>query len=1278
MYRFFRRTDSALREVCFYVATSAALTSEELSVLTWLLAETFEPELFRERTFLKEAEVNEDRVFEVGPRLSFATPFSTNAVAICHACGLTKVTRVERSRRQGRQPLPFDRMTEMIYQPTPLKSFGVDVPPAPVRIVPVLEEGPDALRAINRELGLGMDETDIMLYYDLFAKKMRRNPTDVECFQLGQANSEHSRHWVFRGKIVIDGVPMKETLFQVVKSTLAAHPEGSVIAFSDNSSAIRGWTTVSLTPVAPGEFSPFSTAPAVYDVLFTAETHNFPSGVAPRPGAETGTGGRIRDVQATGRGGLVVAGTTGYCVGGLRLSGYSIPGDDETCSFPDNLASPVEILIQASNGASDYGNKFGEPVVAGFCRHFDMRVYGGEERRAWLKPILFTGGIGFVRDEHAEKGEPKTGMAVVQIGGPAYRIGMGGGAASSMIQGENRAELDWNAVQRGDGEMERKMDRVVRACVEMGPKNPIVSIHDQGAGGPCNVLTELVHPAGGRIEIREIRCGDNTLSVLEIWGAEYQERNALLIHKDRLEEFQAICARERVACEVLGEITGDGQIFVHDSRDNSTPVNLNLGQILGDLPQKEYRSERPSRTLSPLRLPQLPLTELLQTVFKLPSVGSKGFLVHKVDRSVTGRVARQQCCGPLQLPVSDVAVIAGNEIVGVVANGEIIETPPGAATAIGEQPVKMLVNTRAGARMAVGEAITNLAAAVVRGGLEEVKCSANEMWAAKLEGEIACLYDAVDAMRHVMIEIGVAIDGGKDSLSMAAKVGKEIVKAPGQLVISLYGAMDDVRWVATPDLKSAGNPLLFIDLGSGKDRLGGSALAQAFGQIGDETPDIDDPKLLRAAFEAVQELIAKGFAISYHDRSDGGLATTLTEMAMAGGRGADIRIPQGINPVPYLFSEELGMVVECWLDKLNEVAEILAEHGVPSTLIGYTTAEEKFIIRQGSAELLSAPVSTVLTWWERTSDELEHLQMSPECAKEQARGHAERKTPYYHLTFRPKRTPETVLARTEKPKVAILREEGSNGDREMAAAFYSAGFEPWDVTMTDLLGGQDLDRFRGVAFVGGFAYADVLDSAKGWAGTIRFNPKLREMFEQFRKRPDTFSLGVCNGCQLMALLGWVPWSGLEDVLQPRFIRNRSERFESRWATVRIEPSPAIMLRGMEGSVLGVPVAHGEGRLHCSEPRLITKLGLEHLAPMVFVDSGGRPTERYPENPNGSPLGITALCDPTGRHLAMMPHPERAFQLWQWHWEPEDWKGRITASPWLQMFQNAREWCEKNQ
>jgi phosphoribosylformylglycinamidine synthase len=555
-------------ENCFYIEVSAPPDPQELSILQWLLAETFEPEKLTAASHFRPGNLE---VIEVGPRLNFETAFSTNAVAICHSCGLRKVLRLERSRRcvlpkdQHRDAFlaaHHDRMTECPY-PVPLESFETGLVPEKVVPVPILEKGIEALRTINLELGLGMDSWDLSFYYDLFARTFRRNPTNVECFQLAQANSEHSRHWFFKGKLVIDGAAAPETLMEIIKSTLRAHPANSVIAFKDNSSAIRGYEIVTILPAAPGTSSAFTLWKGPYDLIFTAETHNFPSGVAPFPGAETGTGGRIRDVHATGRGSLFIAGTAGYCVGNLNLEGFLIPGEDRSFAYPGNLASPIQILIGESNGASDYGNKFGEPLIQGFTRAFGMRLPDGS-RREWVKPIMFTGGVGQLDARHLQKGEPRKGMLVIQIGGPAYRIGIGGGAASSMIQGENKEELDFSAVQRGDAEMEQKMNRVIRACVEMGDRNPIVSIHDQGAGGPCNVLTELVDPAGGRIEIRNITLGDKTMSVLEIWGAEYQERTALLLNLDRLAEFRAICTREKVTCEVLGEVTGDGRIVVHD------------------------------------------------------------------------------------------------------------------------------------------------------------------------------------------------------------------------------------------------------------------------------------------------------------------------------------------------------------------------------------------------------------------------------------------------------------------------------------------------------------------------------------------------------------------------------------------------------------------------------------------------------------------------------------------------------------------------------------------
>ncbi|MGE5190373.1 MAG: phosphoribosylformylglycinamidine synthase [Gemmatimonadota bacterium] len=1264
-------------ESCFNVETSAPLTEEEAGTLRWLLAETFEPDRIARESFL-----GAGGVVEVGPRMNFTTAWSTNAVSVCRACGLEKVTRIERSRRYrliadpgaGNPPaellLPevHDRMTECPY-PVPLETFETGIAPEPVHVVPLIEEGIPALERINARLGLGLDAWDIDYYHDLFVKDLRRDPTDVEVFDLSQSNSEHSRHWFFRGKLVIDGTRIRETLMRIVKAPLAANPANSVIAFRDNSSAIAGYRIPTIVPEHPGRPSRFRRTNVRYHIIFTAETHNFPSGVAPFPGAETGTGGRIRDVQATGRGGLVVAGTAAYCVGNLRIPGYRLPWEDRAFRYPDNLASPLRIEIEASNGASDYGNKFGEPVVQGFTRSLGLRLPDGE-RREWVKPIMFTGGIGQMDARHVEKGTPETGMLVTKIGGPAYRIGLGGGAASSMIQGENVAELDFNAVQRGDAEMEQKVNRVIRACVEMGDRNPVVSIHDQGAGGNCNVVKEIIYPAGARIGIRQIQSGDATLSVLELWGAEYQEQNALLVRPGSAALFEAMCRREKVPCAFIGTITGDGRIVLHDETDGSTPVDLDLEKVLGDMPQKKFRLDRIPPKLAPLALPRnLAVRAALDRVLRLVSVGSKRFLTNKVDRSVTGLVARQQCAGPLQLTVSDVAVIAQSHF-GLT----------GAAIAVGEQPVKTLIDPAAMARLTVGEALTNLVWARISR-LRDVKCSGNWMWAAKLPGEGARLYDAAAALRDILIALGIAIDGGKDSLSMAAKVGDgataETVKAPGTLVISAYAPCPDVTKVATPDIKRPGRSrLLFIDLAGGRNRLGGSALAQVYNQVGDESPDVDDPRLLARAFEAVQGLVAKGLVLAGHDRSDGGLVTTLLEMAFSGNCGLAIEA-DGAAAFPFLFSEELGLVVEYLPKDEKAIASRLARAKVPCRVLGATTAAKRIRVRVGGRTVLDEDMRVLRSAWEETSHRLERLQADPGCAAQERRNVYDRPGPSYRLTFAPRPAPASALRRRVKPAVAVVREEGSNGDREMTSAFHQAGFEAWDVTMTDLLEGTiDLARFRGIAFPGGFSYADVLDSAKGWAGVIRYNPGVDERFRAFYERPDTFSLGVCNGCQLMALLGWVPWRGTPDADRPRFIHNLSGRFESRFSTVRIYPSPAVMLRGMAGSTLGVWVAHGEGRAYFPKKAILRKVESLSLAPVRYVDDRGAPTMRYPFNPNGSARGIAALCSPDGRHLALMPHPERTFLSWQWPWMPEGWRKTLKASPWLRMFLNAREWCER--
>jgi phosphoribosylformylglycinamidine synthase len=1281
-------------EFCFNIAATESLSGEEMRLLRWLLTETFEPEKFSDKSFLAHHPTRfaHHTVVEVGPRMNFTTAWSTNAVSVCHACSLSKITRIERSRRYHLDladntpitkaeeaafiSLVHDRMTECPY-PKPLKTFETGIKPEPVRMVPLIEQGRAALEKINREMGLGLDDWDLDYYTNLFVKDIKRNPTNVECFDLSQSNSEHSRHWFFRGKLIVDGKEIPGNLMKIVKATYDANPNNSVIAFSDNSSAIIGRDITTLIPETVGKPSAFRASQRKYHIIFTAETHNFPSGVAPFPGAETGTGGRIRDVQATGTGGLVVAGTAAYCVGNLRIPGYELPWEDATYSYPTNLASPLQIEVEASNGASDYGNKFGEPVIQGFTRSFGLRLPDGE-RREWLKPIMFSAGVGQMDSRHTNKTEAAKDMLVVKIGGPAFRIGMGGGAASSMIQGENIAELDFNAVQRGDAEMEQKMNRVIRACVELGERNPIQSIHDQGAGGNCNVVKEIVHPAGAKIDIRKIQVGDKTLSVLEIWGAEYQEQNALLLKPEHEGLFRSLCDREKVPVAIIGTITGDGYIVLYDEINQTTPENLELAKVLGDMPQKIFKLDRQKRMLKPLEFPQgLTVRSALDRVLRLVSVGSKRFLTNKVDRSVTGLIAQQQCAGPLQLAVSDVAVIAQSHF-GLT----------GAAISIGEQPIKELINPAAMARMSVGEALTNIVWARVSG-LGDIRCSANWMWAPKIPGEGARLYDAAIAMRDVMIELGMAVDGGKDSLSMAAKVtnpdgSHETVKSPGTLVISTYVTCPDITKTVTPDIKAPGkSKLLFIDLGLGKNRLGGSALAQVFGQAGNTSPDLDDPLLLARAFDAVQQLVSDELILAGHDRSDGGLVTTLLEMAFAGNCGIDVELgsDEPGDEISLLFSEELGMVIEYLPSHEAQIISVLYKAALPYQVIGTTIPEKHIVI---SLRTLNAERRTILSEnmlilrdiWEETSHQLDLLQRNPGNIREERKNIYDRTGPTFAISYAPKPTGISVMNRKDKPKIAVMREEGSNGDREMASAFFLAGFEPWDVTVTDLLEGRvTLDRFRGVVFVGGFSYADVLDSAKGWAASLRFNKKVWDQLEKFYHRPDTFSLGVCNGCQLMALLGWVPWRGIADEFQPRFVHNTSGRFESRFSTVRILRSPSIMLQGMEDSVLGIWVAHGEGRAYFPDENMFKEC--EHgLAPVRYVDDGSKITESYPFNPNGSPAGIAGLCSPDGRHLAMMPHPERSVLTWQWGWMPGDLKKSLSASPWLTMFQNARTWCEK--
>jgi phosphoribosylformylglycinamidine synthase len=757
---------------------------------------------------------------------------------------------------------------------------------------------------------------------------------------------------------------------------------------------------------------------------------------------------------------------------------------------------------------------------------------------------------------------------------------------------------------------------------------------------------------------------------LEIWGAEYQENNALLIRASDKEVFEAIAERENCPIRILGEVTGDGRVVVRDSKDNSTPVDLPLELVLGKMPQKTFVDNHRSDKLEPLMIPEGTSVEsALDRVLRLLSVGSKRFLVHKVDRSVSGLCAQQQCVGPLQLPLADVAVTAHSHF-GIT----------GTAVACGEQPIKGLIDSSAMARMTVAEAMTNIMWAKISS-IEDIKASGNWMYAAKLPGEGAKMYDACEALRDALLTLGAGIDGGKDSLSMACVCGDEVVKAPGELTLTCYVTCPDITKTITPDLKcpDGGSRLLFVDLGCSKARLGGSSLAQVYGQVGNESPDIENFELLKTAVHVTQGLIDDRLILAGHDRSDGGLVVTLLEMAFAGNCSIDISLPPSeSNEFAVLFNEEAGFVIEVASAEVAAVVEAYAKAGVPIADIGKPFAGNTINITVGSGgSVVSGNTAVWRDVWESTSFQLEKRQRDPSCVAQEEAGLKLRRAPEWSLTFVPEPTEPSLLESRKKHKVAIIRQEGSNGDREMISAFYAAGLDPWDVTVSDLVSGRvSLDQFRGIVFVGGFSYADVLDSAKGWAGVIKFNSNVLDQFERFRHRKDTFSLGVCNGCQLMALLGWVPSEGIPEDKQPRFLHNKSGRLESRFSSVQIQESPAILFKGMEGSSLGVWIVHGEGRAHFPDSSVRDFVFENNLAPLRFINDANDVTEEYPFNPNGSPSGIAALCSHDGRHLAMMPHPERVFTTWQWPWMPASWSD-LKASPWMRMFQNARTFCEEN-
>lgn len=1031
-------------------------------------------------------------LIEIGPRFNFSTPDSTNSVSIFHAAQLKSVKRIEVSIRylisfDGETSITAkeeailldhlgDKMTQCLYKQEniPQNSFDERLPRSKDDawyIVPIMSKGKQALMDINSKLGLAFDNWDIDYYTNLFTNILKRDPTSVELFDCAQSNSEHSRHWFFKGKMIVEGREEESSLIQMIGDTQKTSNQNNTIKFSDNSSAIHGFKHKTLRPTnfsGPGEIT-IETVES--DLIFTAETHNMPTAVAPFSGATTGTGGRIRDVQGVGRGGHTIAGTAGYCVGNLNITDYKLAYEPAGLEYPPSFASPLKIIIEASNGASDYGNKFGEPLLAGFTISYGV-VNAEDQRDEYVKPIMFSGGLGIMDSTQTKKLDPKRGMLLAKIGGPVYRIGVGGGAASSVeIQGDNQSELDFNAVQRGDAEMENKLNRVVRACIEMGSNNPILAIHDQGAGGNGNVLKELVEPgyAGAVIFSKAFQLGDPTINALELWGAEYQENNAILCKPEDRKLLEDICVRERCPINFVGVVTGNGFVSLleqeadfekflnRESIPNDVPFDLNLKDVLGDMPRKEYKLERIAKVLKPLALPpnMTNYQSLLNGVLSILSVGSKRFLTNKVDRCVTGLVVQQQCVGPLHTPLADYALTLVSHF-----------GKEGIATSIGTQPIKGLNNAVAGARMSVAEAISNLVFVGITE-LADVKCSGNWMWAAKLPGEGAKMVDACKAMCTMMSELNIAVDGGKDSLSMAARIGGETIKSPGTLVISTYAPCPNVTVRVTPDLKSPEmnkvGDLIWINI-EGKLRLGASAFAQSLAQQGDDCPDVEDSDCLKRAFKITQELLKGGLLLAGHDISDGGLLTCLVEMAIAGMSGLQVDLKNVIQffskantsniTLAVLFAEECGWVVECTSENLQHILKAFHANKVNAFHIGKSIGfgmKSKISIRNDNLSIIDSTTLEITKKWERTSYELEKLQMNPECAEEEFQSYNYRKGPKYQLLFNPDEAVKLLKTIANPWKVAVIREEGINGDREMIATLIKAQFEVHDVTMSDLL-----------------------------------------------------------------------------------------------------------------------------------------------------------------------------------------------------------------------------------
>jgi phosphoribosylformylglycinamidine synthase len=1213
------------------------------------------------------------QLFLVVPRPGTISPWSSKATDIAHNCGLDVINRIERgiayyvegaelSEQETATVLSFihDRMTERVLSEFDQASqLFKQALPAELRSVNVMSGGREALVAANSDWGLALSDDEIDYLVNSFTQ-LGRNPHDVELMMFAQANSEHCRHKIFNADWIINGEVQMHSLFGMIRNTTNTSPADVLSAYKDNASVITGHKGKRFFPNADGGV--YQGNEEDIHILMKVETHNHPTAISPDPGAATGSGGEIRDEGATGKGSKPKAGLCGFSVSDLRIPGSEQPWEEDF-GKPERIVSALDIMLEGPIGAAAFNNEFGRPNLCGYFRTYEEQV--GDELRGYHKPIMLAGGLGNIRAEHIEKGAFPAGTPLIVLGGPAMLIGLGGGAASSMASGASAEDLDFASVQRANPEMERRCQEVIDRCWQRGDNNPILFIHDVGAGGVSNALPELVNDGGkgGAFELRKLPNDDLGMSPMEIWCNESQERYVMAVDANRLEEFKAICERERCPYAVVGEATDELKLTLSDEHFDNQPIDMPLSLLLGKPPKMSRDVTRKASQTNQLPSDQIAIADAAERVLRLPTVANKTFLISIGDRSITGMVNRDQMVGPWQVPVADVAVTVSD-----------YDGYTGEAMAMGERTPLALLDAPASGRMAIGEAITNLAAAKINK-ISDIKLSANWMAAAGHAGEDARLYDTVKTVgMDVCPELGIAIPVGKDSMSMKTVWQQDNqtreMTAPLSLIISGFAPVSDVRHTLTPQLRTdkGDTQLLLIDLGEGHNRLGATALAQVYRAIGEQGADLVSSAELKGFFDAIQSLNAAGKLIAYHDRSDGGLWATLCEMAFAGRCGLDIQLPEG-DAIAQLFNEELGAVIQVASSDVDAVKAAFAQANLADHVHAVAVINDDQTIRifQGGETLLEQSRTHYQQVWSEVTREMQALRDNPDCAAEEfARIATDDPGLSAKLSFDQNDDIAAPYINSAKPRMAILREQGVNGQVEMAASFDKAGFEAVDVHMSDILSGRvKLDDFRGLVACGGFSYGDVLGAGEGWAKSILFNDRARDQFEGFFNREDSFALGICNGCQMLSnLKSLIP--GTEH--WPHFVRNRSEQFEARFVMVEVQESSSVLLDGMAGSRMPIAVAHGEGRAEFASADVIKSVSPE--VAIRYIENNGEIASRYPANPNGSPDGIAGLSNADGRVTIMMPHPERVIRTVTNSWHPDDWQ---ESAPWMRLFRNARRW-----